>query len=283
VDYSCSGKVKRTQKQNNMAWINFPLYAIVSGILWILGATVSWTRIKRSNTIAIILSAIGTIIFGVFITKLWLMLERPPMRTLGETRLWYSLFLAAIGIVTFIRWRYKWFLTYSLLMAILFIVINVLNPETYNKTLMPALQSVWFVPHVIVYIFSYALLAASSLVAVFGLYNIYIKKKNDVVGLKDLADNIVYIGFAFLTFGLLFGALWAKEAWGHYWTWDPKETWAFITWMGYLVYIHLSYKHTKSYKTAFWVLSLAFVFLLICWFGINYMPSAANSVHTYSS
>ncbi len=45
------------------------------------------------------------------------------------------------------------------------------------------------------------------------------------------ADTLVYIGTAFLTFGMLSGALWAKEAWGHYWNWDPKETWALITWL----------------------------------------------------
>ena len=54
----------------------------------------------------------------------------------------------------------------------------------------------------------------------------------------SLCDNLVYVGMAFLTIGMLFGALWAKEAWGHYWNWDPKETWAAATWLGYLIYIH---------------------------------------------
>ena len=53
------------------------------------------------------------------------------------------------------------------------------------------------------------------------------------------ADNLVYAGVAFLSIGMLLGSLWAKEAWGNYWSWDPKETWAVITWMGYLIYIHL--------------------------------------------
>jgi len=266
-----------------MAWVNFPIYALTVAILWIIGATVSWTNIKNSHLIAIISTILGIIVFGIFLGRLWTILDRPPMRTLGETRLWYSAFLPIIGVITFTRWKYKWFLTYSSSLAILFLFINYTHPETYNKTLMPALQSIWFVPHVIVYIFAYALLAASSIVAVKGLYVIYFSKKDDLANIKTLADNIVYIGFAFLTFGLLFGAIWAKEAWGHYWTWDPKETWAFITWMGYLLYIHLSYNHNNNSKTTFWILALSFVFLLLCWFGINYMPSAANSVHTYSN
>ena len=50
--------------------------------------------------------------------------------------------------------------------------------------------------------------------------------------MMSLCDNLVYVGMAFLTIGMLFGALWAKEAWGHYWNWDPKETWAAATWLG---------------------------------------------------
>ncbi|MEA3445388.1 MAG: cytochrome c biogenesis protein CcsA [Bacteroidota bacterium] len=164
-------------------------------------------------------------------------------------------------------------------MALLFLLLNYFKPEIHAKSLMPALQSPWFVPHVIVYIFAYALLAASSLVAIKALYHEYfdLQQKN----LLPLADNIVFIGFAFLTLGLLFGALWAKEAWGHYWTWDPKETWAFLTWLMYLIYIH--YRHNKPHvkRGPLWSLSLAFVILLIAWFGINYLPSAQFSVHTY--
>ena len=97
-----------------------------------------------------------------------------------------------------------------------------------------------------------------------------------------LADNLVYIGFAFLTLGLLFGALWAKEAWGHYWTWDPKEVWAFLTWMGYLIYIHYRHFHPQKTKQALGILALAFIVLLVCWFGVNYLPVANTSVHTYT-
>ena len=154
-------------------------------------------------------------------------------------------------------------------------------PENFNKTLMPALHSPWFVPHVIVYIVAYAMLGASSIVALKQLIDIYLKKPLLSSALQ-LADNLVYLGFSFLTMGLLFGALWAKEAWGHYWTWDPKETWAFLSWAVYLIYIHARIKNSIKPKNSLWILTLAFAILLICWFGVNYLPSAANSVHTYS-
>ena len=202
------------------------------------------------------------------------------MRTLGETRLWYSFFLLTIGYIIYLRWGYKWFLIIILFFACIFLLINYLHPEAHEKTLMPALQSPWFIPHVIVYILSYALLAVSSLVGIYGLVLEIMKKSNSTI--IKLTDNLVYIGFSFLTLGLLFGALWAKEAWGNYWTWDPKETWAFLTWLVYLIYIHFRYFHPKKIKTQFWILSLIYVVLLIAWFGINYLPSAQNSVHVYA-
>jgi ABC-type transport system involved in cytochrome c biogenesis permease subunit len=266
-----------------MDWINFPSYALAAGVLWTIGVLLIYLSIKWKplNLAGVIFFITGILVIAVFITQLWMHLERPPMRTLGETRLWYVFFLPFIGILFYLRWKYKWFLAYALMMSWVFLLINLSHPETYDKTLMPALQSPWFVPHVVVYIFGYAVLGVSTLVAIFGLYRHYFASIDPKV--LHLADNLVYLGFGFLTLGLLFGALWAKEAWGHYWTWDPKETWAFLTWLGYLVYIHLRYRHPGKVSGALWVLSLAFVVLLVAWFGVNYLPSAQNSVHVYGS
>lgn len=263
-------------------WVYFSDYAAIAIAFWLicmLLQIVKSTQNKASLLLAF--ASCGAISMMVFTFNLWAQLGRPPMRTLGETRLWYAVFLPVIGIITYTRWKYKWLLNYSLVMACVFLAINYFNPDTYNKALMPALQSIWFVPHVLVYIFSYALLAASSIVACYGLYKFYTGTYND--GVLQLANNLVYVGFGFLSLGLLFGALWAKEAWGHYWTWDPKETWAMLTWLGYLIYMHLHYRYPGKVKPVLITLALAFVILLLCWFGVNYMPSAAQSVHTYSN
>ncbi|MBN1118125.1 MAG: cytochrome c biogenesis protein CcsA [Bacteroidales bacterium] len=260
-------------------WHNFEAFAIISLVTWLLAivASLSNKLVKTANIMAIL----GTLSLAVFIVLLWTNLQRPPLRTLGETRLWYSFFLAISGYVIFKRWKIKLMLMYSLGMAILFLLLNYLNPDIHSKTLMPALQSIWFVPHVIVYMIAYALLGLSALFALLGLYAL--RKDNLENGFAVKTDNIVYIGFGFLTLGLIFGALWAKEAWGHYWTWDPKETWAFLTWAVYLIYIHFRIKSTLSHKHVFVILLLAFVVLLVCWFGINYLPAAQNSVHVYSN
>ena len=89
---------------------------------------------------------------------------------------------------------------------------------------------------------------------------------------------------AFLTFGKLSGSGWAKDSWGHYWGWDPKETWAAITWLAYMLYIHYRKAESKDIQTAAWIIITAFICLQMCWWGINYLPSAkGNSIHTYNT
>jgi len=258
-------------------------FTLSSILLWVF-AMLFFIFSKRNRFFAATshsLFSAGIGVLSVFAVLLWQELGRAPLRTLGETRLWYALFLSLIGYATYLRWGYRWVFYYSGIMAVVFLGVNLAYPDNYDKTLMPALQSVWFVPHVIVYIFAYAILAVSALVAVKGLYMEYFRK--DEEWSMQLADNMVYLGLGFLTLGLLFGALWGKEAWGHYWTWDPKETWAFLTWIGYMGYIHFRYHKPAKVVPAMWMLSLAFVILLICWFGVNYLPSAVNSVHSYTN
>ena len=160
--------------------------------------------------------------------------------------------------------------------AFLYLTLRVTGPFRNNPN--PALQSPWFAPHVTVYMFAYALLGAATIMAVYLLI-----RKGASATQMNLTDNLVYVGVAFLTFGMLFGALWAKEAWGAYWAWDPKETWAAATWLCYLVYLHLRKVRPQDWKGACIILLVSFVCLQICWWGINYLPSAKGlSIHTYN-
>ena len=259
-----------------MTWNHFIYFALAALLLWFIGAYAAWRNKTRT---AMVTTAAGLLVFFAYIVAMWISLERPPLRTMGETRLWYSFFLPLAGLMVYSRWRYKWILSFSTLLALVFICINIFRPEIHSKTLMPALQSPWFAPHVIVYMFAYALLGAATIMAVVALVRRNSHSSNQHI---QITDNLVYIGFAFMTFGMLFGALWAKEAWGHYWSWDPKETWAAITWFSYLVYIHYRRIPTHNPRLALAVLLVAFVLLQMCWWGINYLPSAqGTSVHTY--
>ena len=349
-----------------MTWNLFIWFAAAAVILWVLGAVFAWKE-RRGLTLAFTLA--GILVFFAFILGMWISLERPPLKTMGETRLWYSFFVPVAGLIVYSRWRYKWILSFSTVLSVVFILVNLLKPEIHSKTLMPALQSPWFAPHVIVYMFAYALLGAATLMAIYLLFfkkigkagsanggavasgpsadsvdpgalgeaavpetsvsasvdpfeagaseDIESASENGAVGADsceadasgdasvdscevdasgdasadsfeavrhemNIADNLVYVGVAFLTFGMLFGALWAKVAWGDYWGWDPKETWAAITWLAYLVYIHLRKARPRDWQMACTVLLVAFICLQMCWWGINYLPSArSNSVHTY--
>lgn len=259
-----------------MSWDYFIYFAIVSVLLWGVGAWGAW---KQKKGLAFITTGVGLLFFFGFILAMWKSLERPPLRTMGETRLWYSFFLPLAGLIVYSRWKYKWILSFSTLLAVVFIGVNLLKPEIHSRTLMPALQSPWFAPHVIVYMFAYAVLGAATVMA---LYLLFFKKSAVSDQEYDITDNLVYVGLAFMTFGMLFGALWAKEAWGHYWSWDPKETWAAITWLSYLVYIHYRLVPRHRPQLALSLLVVSFVLLQMCWWGINYLPSAqGTSVHTY--
>ena len=252
-------------------WNDFWLFALPAVVCWTVASLLSlrgkWQKL-------VYLSAVGgLLIFGAYIALMWISLERPPLRTMGETRLWYSFFLPLVGLVTYSRWRYRWILLFSTMLSTVFICVNLFKPEIHSKMLMPALQSPWFAPHVIVYMFAYATTGAAMLMSLWQLI-----RRQDLL---DAIDGLTRVGLSFLTVGMLFGALWAKEAWGNYWSWDPKETWAAITWLSYIIYIH--YRQMPTHRTLFahLLLLVCFCLLQMCWWGINYLPSASGSVHTY--
>ena len=250
------------------------IYFALGSIICAVGASVfSLCGRRKPAIVSVMLSAV---ILGVFIAGLWMTLGRPPLRTTGETRLWYSFFATLSGLFTYARWRYKWILSFSTVLSTVFILLNVLKPEIHDEMLMPALQSPWFIPHVTVYMFSYSLLGCAFLIALFCIF-----KTDRAEDMLLSADTLVYIGTAFLTFGMLSGSIWAKEAWGHFWSWDPKETWALVTWLSYVLYIHLRLYRKGSAGFLCFLLIFAFACLQMCWWGINFLPSAQDSIHVY--
>ena len=259
-----------------MTWADFNFLAPIAIIFWLLAA---FFALKNKKILPDICMVLGIFILAVFIIGLWLGLQRPPMRTMGETRLWYSFFLSLAGYLAYKRWQYSWLLVFAGIMASVFSIINMVKPEIHSKALMPALQSWYFVPHVTVYILAYSILAVAAIAAVIQLRKI--SRSGPDLALYSFLDNLVYIGLGFLMLGLISGAAWAKEAWGDYWSWDPKETWAFITAAAYLLYIHLRLRETSP-RLTLWTLPVALILLMITWLGVSYLPTAQMSVHVYS-
>lgn len=266
-----------------ITWDVFLPFATISVILWTAGIAATFCKAKGCSKVALWCTAIGIVVYTIFIGGLWLSLSRPPLRTLGETRLWYSLFMVVSGWIVYLRWQYRWIQLFSLVVATVFICINIFKPDIHDQSLMPALQSAWFIPHVTVYIFSYSVFGCAFLLAVGGLW------KNTGKYLCS-TDQLVKIGIAFLTFGMLSGCIWAKQAWGSYWTWDPKETWAAATWCAYLIYIHRricisatdSHAKYRDARICYVWLVIGFLLLQMCWYGVNLLPSAGSSMHSYT-
>ena len=86
-----------------MSWEMFTAFAVAAALCWVAGAVLAF--VSRKAWPAATVSLLGTAVLLVFIVGMWVTLRRPPMRTMGETRLWYSFFLSAIGIVVFLSWR----------------------------------------------------------------------------------------------------------------------------------------------------------------------------------
>jgi cytochrome c-type biogenesis protein CcsB len=100
--------------------------------------------------------------------------------------------------------------------------------------------------------------------------------------LNHWSYRVISLGFIFLTIGILSGAVWANEAWGSYWSWDPKETWAFITWTIFMIYLHIqtnkNFKATNSAIVAF----MGFLIIWICYFGVNLLEIGLHSYGSFS-
>lgn len=164
------------------------------------------------------------------------------------------------------RWKMKVLIPIIVALAAVFSAISLARIRL--GTLPPALRSLWFVPHLIVYMLAYAIMAVSLVLS-------FLKSEK----LATLAPMLVKVCSALLLVGMLCGSVWAQRAWGDYWTWDPKECFAALTWLLTLGYIHIP-SDRKKLRLA--VLILAFIALQFTWYGVNYLPSASNSLHTYN-
>ena len=180
----------------------------------------------------------------------------------------FLLMLAGFWLLALGRFRGRELLSFGLLILAALLVYFFFRKSLGARQLVPALQSPWYAPHVVAYMFSFALLAIATVLAMF-------REK------MEIADSLVYAGLAFFTTGMLLGAIWAKEAWGSYWTWDPKETWSAVAWAAYVLYLYLRKFRPGQRHIARILLGIALILIQICWWGIDYLPAAMNSLHVY--
>jgi cytochrome c-type biogenesis protein CcsB len=106
--------------------------------------------------------------------------------------------------------------------------------------------------------------------------------KDNRLNLLESVDNLSYrtisFGFPLLTIGIIAGAVWANEAWGSYWSWDPKETWALITWLVFASYLHARITRSWQGRKPAMIASVGFIVVWICYLGVNFL---GKGLHTY--
>jgi len=146
--------------------------------------------------------------------------------------------------------------------------------------LVPALQSNWLLLHVSVIMLAYAALALSFLASAVHLAAYRGRPDHEAaMSLDRFNTRAMGLGYLLLTAGIALGAVWANEAWGSYWSWDPKETWSLITWLVYTSAIHLRRTHHWRGQRMAWFSVIGFAFVLFTYFGVNYLMS---SLHSYA-
>ncbi|MDZ7794493.1 MAG: cytochrome c biogenesis protein CcsA [Spirochaetia bacterium] len=196
-----------------------------------------------------------------------------------ESLLFFAAFLAAAGFAYHLQrrlpfYRLLFFGLTVLTIALLAVASSPIAPADL-KPPVPALQSSWLVLHV-----AFAFLGEVFFAAAFVASLIFVLTKSEERrrGLDRIIYTSVGIGYPLYTLGaLIFGAIWAEQAWGRYWSWDPKETWALITWLVFTLYLHLRLVCRNTSTAGPIIVILGFLIALFTFLGVNYLLPGLHS------
>ena len=208
------------------------------------------------------------------------MARRIPLSNQFEFSLAFSWGVAVLLTVLHFRMKADWLNAIAMPMTFLILSYAALQPKEITD-LMPALRSGWFAFHIGSAVISYSAFIVAGCI---GLRYILLSKKGqeaDDLKLKQmdwLSYRLVALGVLMLTVTILSGAIWAEQAWSAFWTWDPKEVWALITWIIYIVYLHLRLRGKKHGAAMAWYVVIAVPVVLFTFAGVNTLMSG---LHTY--
>lgn len=260
-------------------------------LFWaMLGYWASLSFLKKIKIVEFskFLIILSNILFTLTLSIRWFRESYFPLSNLYESLIFLCWSISSIHV--FVEFKTKSRLIGSLISPLLFLLSSFSSltlPIEMQKALplVPSLQSNWLMLHVSMMMISYAGLILGSLLSILYLAIPLFSFSKKLFSQSILIENldlwsyrIIGLGFPFLTLGIISGAVWANEAWGSYWSWDPKETWALITWIIFAVYLHSRIiKKWQGKKTAL-IASVGFFVLWICYLGVNFL---AKGLHTY--
>ena len=245
------------------------------------GYVASWALLLfRKRKAGLAFMACGWLISAALFVLNWVVAGEPPFGNMYHVQTFLSLCFLPLFLVLAVRDKLAWTGAYFAFVAALPLLGAFFMDRGVLWRRVPALQSPWFVPHVVAYMIAYALAAAAFTLTVVRFARSR-WMQGDVSGYARASYEILRLAFPFMTFGMLSGALWAEEAWGVYWSWDPKETWSLITWTLYVVYFHCrASDRLQHYADVAQV--LAFLALLTTFFLVNLLPRLSSVLHSYA-
>lgn len=250
----------------------FAIALFVCASIW----NAATTPTQRNAVIALSAAGSGWAILCLVIALGWIGMERPPFKTFHETFILLTWCMAVVALASAAINRRSWIFSLASAACAGILLWAQLNPDLETALLPPALQSPWFVPHVMVYFFGYSLVILGGLSVAAGFF-VPVRQ----VALFSLADRLSTGAFAFLGTGLCLGAIWADSAWGTWWGWDPKESWALVTFLTIAAYRHLP-QDSRLSRLGATILLVALAVKGFTYLGMHLLPTAALSVHIYS-
>nr|YP_009509236.1 heme attachment to plastid cytochrome c [Gracilaria vermiculophylla]AXI96886.1 heme attachment to plastid cytochrome c [Gracilaria vermiculophylla]QXU75099.1 heme attachment to plastid cytochrome c [Gracilaria vermiculophylla]WDZ67927.1 heme attachment to plastid cytochrome c [Gracilaria vermiculophylla] len=280
--------------ENNCINISFALFLINLMIYWInIAFKRSTVLYKLGNIINVNISLLLTI----SLILRWIQNSYFPLSNLYESLIFLTWGLSFLQVILEQQNKRSFIGAITTPIGLFTLGFASLSlPENMKQAspLVPALRSNWLMMHVSVMMISYATLILGSLLSILFLVLYNIKNKTNTnlklnyatqqlsrITLLQSIDNLSYrvigLGFPLLTIGIIAGAVWANEAWGSYWSWDPKETWALITWLVFAAYLHSRLnKEWQGQKPAI-LASIGFVIVWICYLGVNFLGQGLHS------
>lgn len=247
------------------------------GALFYSGAFISC--LFRSNIGKNISSALwvtGTAINTVIVISNWAVNGYMPFVSMYQVLTFLGLTYSFVYIYISRRFHSEFLRPYFILFQTIIITgVFFMGKTAAVWTFPPALQSVYFIPHVLSYMISYTLVAVSALICVISFF---LKGENRLRHEKAVY-HLVITAFPFMVLGMLLGALWANACWGNFWSWDLKETWSLLTTMTLSVYLH--FRRTVAFgKYSGLLVIFAFIFEIITLFFVGMFDD--SSIHSYN-